>query len=268
VTSAFASCGDEAPDGRRRFVMGDRIEPLSDGSFRLAGRIDRTVKIGEKRLSLPEMERELEADALVAEAALLVLPRAGEERVHAVVTLTGTGRARLREGGRRALAARLGERLAASWDRVLLPRGWRFVDELPRDAQGKLPVEALAALFQEGGLDPEPEGESVRGRELRRRLRVPEDLACLEGHFEGNPVVPGVVQIGWALDAAARVLGAPPRVRGFEGLRFPALLRPGDVLEVAVEVSEDRCALRFALAGRDGDARVFASGRCLLEAPQ
>jgi hypothetical protein len=53
-------------------------------------------------------------------------------------------------------------------------------------------------------------------------------------------------------------------VRGFEALRFPALLRPGDALEVAVEVSEDRRVLRFAVAGRDGDARVFASGRCEL----
>ena len=264
VTSAFASCGEDLPGGRRRFAMGDRVEILDGGRFRLSGRIDRTVKIGEKRLSLPEMERELEADPLVAEAALLVLPRAGEERVHAVVTPTEAGRDRLREGGRRALAARLTERLAAAWDRVLLPRAWRFVDELPRDAQGKLPVEALAALFQEGGLDPELEGEEGADRQLRRRLRVPEDLACLEGHFEGNPVVPGVVQIGWALEAAAKLLGAPPRVRGFEGLRFPALLRPGDALEIAVEVSEDRRALRFAVAGRDGDARVFASGRCAL----
>jgi acyl-coenzyme A synthetase/AMP-(fatty) acid ligase/3-hydroxymyristoyl/3-hydroxydecanoyl-(acyl carrier protein) dehydratase len=269
VTSAFASCGDETPGGRRRFTMGDRIELREDGTFLLSGRIDRTVKIGEKRLSLPEMERELEADPLVSEAALLVLPRAGEERVHAVVTPTAAGREHLREGGRRALAAQLADRLAASWDRVLLPRAWRFVDELPRDAQGKLPAEALAALFQEGGLDPELEEEIEisLGRELRRRLRVPEDLACLEGHFEGNPVVPGVVQIGWALDAAARILGAPPLVRGFEGLRFPAVLRPGDALEVAVAVSEDGRAVRFALAGRDGDARVFASGRCLLAAP-
>lgn len=37
-------------------------------------------------------------------------------------------------------------------------------------------------------------------------LSVAHDLAYLEGHFPGTPIVPGVVQIDWAIRLAARYL--------------------------------------------------------------
>ena len=45
---------------------------------------------------------------------------------------------------------------------------------------------------------------------LERRLEIPDDLAQLEGHFDGFPVVAGVVQLAWALDAMADWLGRRP----------------------------------------------------------
>jgi acyl-coenzyme A synthetase/AMP-(fatty) acid ligase len=44
--------------------MDDGIELMPDGRFRLLGRLDRVVKIEEKRLSLPEMEARLAASPL------------------------------------------------------------------------------------------------------------------------------------------------------------------------------------------------------------
>lgn len=261
VSSPFVSCGEALGDGRRRFTMGDRVELQGDGRFLLLARADRVVKVGEKRLALPTMERALEAHADVAEAALLVLPRAGEPRVHAVVVPTRAGRETLRREGRRAFGARLAEHLAGSWDRVLLPRAWRVVAELPRDAQGKLPVAGLRALFERNAHGLEVTAEERVGSRLVQQLRVPEELPGLEGHFEGFPVVPGVMQIGWALEAAGELLGETPRVRRLEAVKFPTLLRPGEVLRLEVELDASARLLRFTLAaGR----HVTASGRCVL----
>ena len=262
VCSPFASEGEIVGE-RRRFTMGDRVELGPDGGFVLKDRADRTVKVGGVRLSLPAMERDLEAHPWVREAALVVLEQASEGRVHGVVVPSDVGRAVLRDEGRRALGAGLVAHLAARFDRVLLPRAWRVVDELPRNAQSKLPAAALRALFDSPRRDPAMLSETQGERLLERRLEVPADLAALEGHFEGMPLVAGVVQLGWVLAAGAELLGGSPRVRGIEALKFPTVLSPGDRLTLRVEISEEGDRLRFRLS--DGD-RVFATGRCVLAA--
>jgi 3-hydroxymyristoyl/3-hydroxydecanoyl-(acyl carrier protein) dehydratase len=245
--------------------MGDRAELAADGSFRVLGRADRIVKIGEKRLALPEMESHLRAHPWVADAALLAFDPGGDARVGAVVALSEAGQGALAARGRRALAAELGDHLAGYWDRVLLPRAWRYVPELPRDAQGKTPRAALLELLEtavERGpvRAPIALSEERSERALKRRLRVPADLAFLEGHFPGRPIVAGVVQIHWALQAARELLGERARARSLDGVRFRELLLPGEELSLELEWDGAQ-SLQFKLA--DG-ARVFSSGRIAL----
>jgi GT2 family glycosyltransferase len=89
-------------------------------------------------------------------------------------------------------------------------------------------------------------------------LKVPEDLEYLSGHFPGFPVVPGVAQIGWVLDAAREVLAGPAALRAVEALKFKRLLRPADVVRLRVELSTDRTRVDFRLWDDDG---VVSSGR-------
>lgn len=243
-------------------VLGDLARVREDGRFELLGRADRVVKIGEKRLSLPDMEAALGAHPLVREAALLALEQAGETRVAAALALSDGGRAALAREGRRAVTARLGEDLAAHFDRVLLPRAWRIVDALPRDAQGKIPVAPLRELFAPSRA-PVVLGEERGPGAIARELAVPDDLAFLEGHFEGFPVVPGVVQLGWVIDAAQACLGSALRLASVENLKFRELLLPGQRFRLEVEWSGAPACLRFRLAAGE---RVFSTGRLRLRA--
>lgn len=268
VRSPYASLGP-ASAGRndvQETLMGDRAELLGGGRFRLLGRADRIVKIGEKRLALPEMESALRAHPYVADAALVSFEPIGDARVGAVVALSESGRAALDAQGRRALGAALGEHLAAYWDRVLLPRAWRYVAELPRDAQGKVTRAALLDLLEPAAerapvCDPVVLAEQRGASSLVRELRVPEDLAFLEGHFPGQPVVAGVVQLHWVMLAAAELLGATPQLLALEGLRFRDVLLPSQPFRLSLELSPARDRLRFELS--DGE-RVFAKGRAQL----
>jgi acyl-coenzyme A synthetase/AMP-(fatty) acid ligase len=269
VRSPYASMGQPsaATERLQQTLMGDRAELVGAGRFRLLGRADRIVKIGEKRLALPEMESALRAHPFVADAALVPFELVGDARVGAVVALSDAGQQMLDAQGRRALGVRLTEHLAAYWDRVLLPRAWRYVAELPRDAQGKTPHAALVELLELSGerapvLAPIVLAEQRFARTLERELRVPADLAFLEGHFPGQPVVAGVVALHWVMLAAAELLGATPRVRALEGLRFREALLPEQRFTLSLELSDSRDALRFEL--RDGE-RIFASGRARLE---
>jgi hypothetical protein len=238
--------------------MGDQVELQPDGTFLLLGRADRIVKVGEKRLSLPTMERDLEAHPRVEEAALVVLDRSGTQRVHAVIALDREGRERVKTGKRRLLGEDLSRHLSASWDRVLLPRVWRYVDELPRDAQGKISRSRLRTLFGAVRRDPLMTGETRGSRRIERKLEVPDDLVYFQGHFEDFPVVAGVVQLRWAMDAARELLGEPPRVRGIEALKFPDPLLPGQPFALAVELAIEGTSIHFRL----WDGRLtFATGR-------
>lgn len=129
---------------REWMTMGDAAELLADGRFRLKGRLDRVAKIEGKRVSLPELEQGLRQHPWVLDAA--VVPLAGrKEKLGAIVVLREP--ARLREQGRQRLIAELRERLLERFDRVLVPRHWRFPERLPTDARGKLTAQALSALF-------------------------------------------------------------------------------------------------------------------------
>jgi acyl-coenzyme A synthetase/AMP-(fatty) acid ligase len=133
------------------FTMGDSAELGADGRFLLGARTDRIVKIGEKRLSLPEMEARLHEHPFVGDVALAVLDRRGEARLAAVVVPNSEGAVLLERDGRLGFASTLRRWLEPHWDRVVLPRHWRFVDRLPEDDQGKTSVAALVALFVSRG---------------------------------------------------------------------------------------------------------------------
>ena len=268
VRSPFVSVSDS---GSRvpplEFSLGDRVRFVEGGGFLLLGRADRVVKVGEKRLSLPEMESRLATHDWVREATLLSIEQGSEIRVAAAVVPSREGAEALAQEGRRAFSQALSAHLAPRWDRVLLPRAWRFVAELPRDSRGKTPLAALRQLFENPGetrpREPVVAEQEIEARSLERLCIVPTDLAQLEGHFEGFPLVAGVVQLGWAMEAARLLLGRPVRVRAIEALKFREILRPGDHFRLAVEVSEGGERIRFSLS--DG-ARVFSSGRWELEA--
>jgi 3-hydroxymyristoyl/3-hydroxydecanoyl-(acyl carrier protein) dehydratase len=101
-------------------------------------------------------------------------------------------------------------------------------------------------------------GETRGSRRIERKLEVPDDLVYFQGHFEDFPVVAGVVQLRWAMDAARELLGEPPRVRGIEALKFPDPLLPGQPFALAVELAIEGTSIHFRL----WDGRLtFATGR-------
>lgn len=79
----------------------------------------------------------------------------------------------------------------------------------------------------------------------RMAVRVPVDLRYLEGHFPGDPIVPGIAQLTLAERAVRRAhgdLGAP---KGVRRLKFSARIDPGDSLEI--ELTRSPGKVRFIL---------------------
>jgi acyl-coenzyme A synthetase/AMP-(fatty) acid ligase len=127
-------------------VTEDAIAPLGDGRFHLLGRLDRVVKIEEKRLSLADMESRLAEHPWVNEAALVLL-NGRRQSLGALLALSEAGWRALDNKGRAASARVLRQFLSHWFDAVLLPRRWRYVHSLPYNERGKLAATDLIALF-------------------------------------------------------------------------------------------------------------------------
>lgn len=241
----------------------DAVEFADDGRFRLLGRVDRIVKLEEKRISLPMLERALIDHAWVSEARLGVV-QGNRASLGALVVLSGDGVEALRNQGRRALTQALREHLAGHCEALALPRRWRLLAQLPLNAQGKLPQADVDRLLSSDRTRlPELLDQHRNGDDHLLRLHVPCDLAHFSGHFPKAPVLPGVVQVQWALHMARQILPFPTRFAGMEVLKFQQLIRPGDTLELTLRFDAERGKLYFAF---NNAGAPCSSGRILLEA--
>jgi uncharacterized membrane protein/3-hydroxymyristoyl/3-hydroxydecanoyl-(acyl carrier protein) dehydratase len=162
-----------------------------------------------------------------------------------VVALTASGRIALARHGRAGLIGELGQH-AAGDDALATPMVWRFVEKLPEAARIDLllqaPLPRIATV----------EAERMEGDTHVLSLTLPLDLACFVDHFPTAPVLPGVLQIAWALEFASSRFGTPTTCRGMDQLKFQRLLRPGDRMTLSLRHDTSRGRLHFTY--RVGDA--------------
>ena len=240
----------------------DAVELQADGRFVLRGRLDRIVKLEEKRISLPMLEQALMAHHWVSDARLGVLQQ-GRAFLGALLALSPAGVHALRNQGRRSITDTLRRHLAGHCEAIALPRRWRLLSQLPYSSQGKLAQAAVEALLAAPRpTQVEPLSAVQRDGEWQLELQVPLDLAHFSGHFPQTPVLPGVVQIDWAQQLARQLIEhLPPRFVGMEVLKFQQLVRPGDPLQLSLRFDASRGKLYFTF--RNGD-KACSSGRILL----
>ncbi|MFJ2322337.1 AMP-binding protein [Pseudomonas sp. NPDC087817] len=239
----------------------DAARIAADGRFELLGRLDRIVKLEEKRISLPMLEQALVTHDWVAEARLGVVQE-NRASLGALLVLSETGLFALREHGRRSLTETLRQHLREHCEALALPRRWRLLRQMPLNSQGKLPQADVEALL----VAPRPKAPEVLEQietdgEWSLQLSVPPDLTYFSGHFPKAPVLPGVVQVEWALNLGRQLLKLSGPFAGMEVLKFQQLVRPGDEVQLHLRFDPERSKLYFAYRN---DTATCSSGRILL----
>jgi len=242
----------------------DQVELTADGRFFLRGRLDRIVKLEQKRIALPAVEHALRQHPWVKDTRIGIV-RSGREFLGALIAPTPAGLYALRNQGRRALTDSLRQHLSAHCEPIALPRRWRLLERLPYSAQGKLPqheIETLLAAPRPMDVEILDTRQTDEGWQLE--LAIPLDLSYFSGHFPRAPVVPGVVQIGWAQRLARTLMPELPLdFTELEILKFQQLIRPGDRLRFTLRLDTEKGKLHFAF--RNGD-KPCSSGRIVLPA--
>jgi acyl-coenzyme A synthetase/AMP-(fatty) acid ligase len=213
----------------------DRARPVAGGGFVHLGRMDDVVKVGGKRVALSELERAAREVPGVRDTAAWWEDGSGARGGVLHLAVAGTG----------VTATQIRAVLEQRFDPVVLPRRIYIVAALPREPTGKLRRASLE------GLAPR-----------RVQLHVPAELWCFDGHFPGQPVLPGVAQL--ELFVVPEVRRAWPDlgpVQRISRLKFKRTIAPGDDLELVLERRGESGRVEFDLR-RDGES--CASGVLLV----
>jgi acyl-coenzyme A synthetase/AMP-(fatty) acid ligase len=244
------------------FRSADRAEPAGAGKFFLRGRIDQIAKVEGKRISLSAVERALAASPLV-ETARAIAVDGRRQRVAAFVVPSVEGWSELHRRGRRAFTQVMRETLRQSIEPAGIPRLWRYLEALPVNAQGKTSHGDLLAL-----LDAQPaQLTAPRARLVERdagralfEIVAPRELIYFDGHFEGQPILAGVVQVDWVIEFGRRSFALPAELRAIHGLKFQRLIAPETPLKLELSYQADNSTLSFKISSALGS---HASGRLL-----
>ncbi|WOE33183.1 AMP-binding protein [Acinetobacter sp. SAAs470] len=225
--------------------------------FRLLGRLDRIVKLEEKRLSLDAIEQQILSLGIVEQVYVLIIEKQHRQMLAAIVILNHQGREQLQHLGKAQFVHRLKTQLSLKLESIALPRQWRFLTQLPQNSQSKLDKQYMQSIFEENRY-PVVLSQFIEEKDISYILEFIEELACFKGHFPGQPIYPGVGQIGLVQHFAKKNWLDLAWCNGYEQVKFQDLIQPKMVL--CLNLQRQAHKIIFELKNQD---KVFASGRLL-----
>lgn len=184
---------EESADGERFLVQGGHVTaptPLADvlvledeRRFRLLGRANDLIHVAGKRSSLAHLNFQLNRIEGVDDGAFWLPDEAPDGIVRPIAFVVAPTL------DAKAVIAGLRERLEPAF----VPRRVIHVEGFPREATGKLTAATLARFARE---------QLVRVDGVA--FDVPADHPAFAGHFPGHPLLPGVVLLGFVMEALAQ----------------------------------------------------------------
>ncbi len=186
------------------YVLGDGVELAADNrSFKLLGRMDRLVKINEERVNLGEMEDAVRRLGFT-DCVLAVLE--GERGAYLGAVLVSQ---------KPYSSLELRKLLLPVFPKGTVPKKFRFVAELPRNPQGKVVKADIVNLL---------EGEAGFAAYWTFDAQEP----FFQGHFPDFAVMPGVVQLGKAVQTAQTLAGQKLVLQDVKKMKFMRIIRPNE----------------------------------------
>ncbi len=208
------------------YLMSDAVKMLDGRRFELIGRADRIVKIAEERISLPDMERQLELHPYIARAYCAVVRKGIRDSVGCMLELSDIGTEKIIEIGRRALVGEIKKYLSGFFQAVALPKFIRFVHQIPTNTQGKFVKNEILSMLNSSVVEPMMQHVKKTDSNLSADLTFLGDSAYFVGHFPNFPILPGVIQMHFVFVYLKHFFNTS--VNGFEvvKLKYSSLILP------------------------------------------
>ncbi|WP_314069439.1 AMP-binding protein [Campylobacter showae] len=257
------------------FFQTNDAASIDEGRLALQGRIDRIVKLNDKRVSLESIEAKLLESGLLADCYCAPHPKF--KRIAALLQLNDEGLKKFRKIGKKGVADELKELLKLEFKNSV--RYFKIVEKMPRNQQGKFEKSEFEnTLFA----SPKPvwsggrvnEADEICGSQIYKNgQNLASGLNCgavntndiyakfegggerlensaqkyefsaimhagleiFESHFPNLPLLPGFMQLDYVFELACGVGIDVSCASTVENLKFMKFVRPGDLLLVCFE---------------------------------
>lgn len=233
------------------FVTGDLGKIEDDGTFQLMGRADSIVKIEEKRISLPEVENRLRQTGVVRDVR--VVPMTGKRQfLAAAIVLNDEGIAKFQGVEKKDMNAFFKQHLSGFLENTVQPKKWRYLEELPQDAMGKIKTREVQALFE---IPESPNFKILKyhleGNKLTVKIVIPATSDYYDGHFPEFKLLPAVVQIDLILRFFRGFMKLPTTIEKMQRIKFLSPIFPEHPVTIEETYSPDTGKLAFKITGED-----------------
>lgn len=244
------------------FTTADLIKQENDGRFVLLGRADSIVKIEEKRISLPEVEMRIRQTGFVQDVRVIALSKKRQFLAVAIV-LNKEGSEKFKEYTKLEINQYFREFLANYLEMTVIPKKWRYLEELPQDTQGKIKNNDIEALFMY------PDSTNKRILQVKRdgnhatiKFSIPQTSDYFNGHFEEFQLLPAVVQVELTMKFAHQFLGTTLSLKKILRTKFMKPILPEAQVFLELDFDSETSKLSFQFLGNDNE--IHSSGSILL----
>lgn len=135
-------------DHKDWYIADDKIKINLDGCFELQGRVDRIIKIEEKRVSLDHIQQCLKALDFIDDAFCLTHSSKRGLQIVAVIVLTESAKNALLNSRNLIFNRKIKTALMHDLEAIAIPKKFRYLAALPYNSSGKLNKLAMEKLFE------------------------------------------------------------------------------------------------------------------------
>ena len=242
------------------FLSNDCAKIYDNGTFTLLGRYDRIIKLNETRISLDFVESSLKNHRFIEKVRVGKID--GQTRLSAIIVLSDEGKKAFRASGKKGIKSAIKSSLSSQIISAL--RYFHIRSYLPYNEQGKITLKAFEECAN-AKITPTfsliSQNTSSNKKTCALGAYIDEGCFYFDGHFGDFPLVPGFVELGFALENASKYLGISlESISKIQSVKFSSFLRPCDNARLELERDEKR--LSFTLYAND---KICSSGKIALK---
>lgn len=218
-------------------VIEDKIRTFGD-EIEFLARAGRVLKIQEKRVMSDEIENAVKKSEYIDDVYCFEY----EGKLAAFAVLNEEGKKFLLDNDKLTLTKKL---KAGLQNFEIIPQRWKFFDEIPHKENGKIDRALINEIFDLNLSLPLVLSRFIEDDFASFKLTFVKNSNFFKGHFEGFPILPGVVQLFFANWFTKLAYGVDCKAGQIRKVKFSNIIRPAEVIELELKFSEKNVSYRY-----------------------